>query len=79
MLVVKCGSPKRMWSAERECKFSCFIVYSNSSLTLCHCLFLSPLRFVPYIGVVTILMNLYPQLKFVLLAGLGVFVLVNRE
>jgi signal peptidase len=35
--------------------------------------------FVPYIGIVTILMNDYPQLKYVILATLGIFVLVRRE
>jgi len=35
--------------------------------------------FVPYIGIVTILMNDYPQLKYVVLATLGIFVLVRRE
>ncbi|RMZ93405.1 signal peptidase complex catalytic subunit SEC11A [Brachionus plicatilis] len=35
--------------------------------------------FVPYIGIVTILMNDYPQLKYVILATLGIFVLVKRE
>lgn len=33
----------------------------------------------PYIGLVTILMNAYPWLKGVLLAGIGVFVFINRE
>ncbi|RUP27508.1 hypothetical protein BC936DRAFT_138733 [Jimgerdemannia flammicorona] len=36
-------------------------------------------RFLPYIGMVTILMNDYPQLKYVLLGGLGLFVLIHRE
>lgn len=35
--------------------------------------------FVPYIGIVTILMNDYPQLKYLILGVLGVFVLVRRE
>ena len=35
--------------------------------------------FVPHIGIVTILMNDYPQLKYLLLAVLGLFVLVHRE
>jgi signal peptidase len=35
--------------------------------------------FVPYIGIVTIIMNDYPQLKYVILGALGVFVLVKRE
>jgi signal peptidase len=35
--------------------------------------------FVPYIGIVTILMNDYPQLKYVILCTLGIFVLVRRE
>ncbi|CAM0137026.1 Signal peptidase complex catalytic subunit [Umbelopsis sp. WA50703] len=33
----------------------------------------------PYVGIVTILMNDYPQLKYVILGVLGFFVLVNRE
>eukprot|EP00128_Syssomonas_multiformis_P001780 Colp12_sorted_trinity150504_noHs@13949 len=35
--------------------------------------------FVPYVGIVTIIMNDYPWLKAVLLAGLGIFVLIHRE
>eukprot|EP00049_Salpingoeca_infusionum_P008563 m.142040 g.142040 ORF g.142040 m.142040 type:complete len:150 (+) comp14048_c0_seq1:207-656(+) len=35
--------------------------------------------FVPYVGMVTILMNDYPMFKFVLLGLLGLFVLVQRE
>ncbi len=36
-------------------------------------------RFLPYIGMVTIVMNDYPQLKYFVLATLGFFVLVHRE
>ncbi|XP_041458222.1 signal peptidase complex catalytic subunit SEC11A [Lytechinus pictus] len=35
--------------------------------------------FVPYIGNVTIMMNDYPKLKYIILAGLGIFVLIHRE
>ncbi|KAH7722320.1 microsomal signal peptidase subunit [Aphelenchoides avenae] len=35
--------------------------------------------FVPYVGMVTILMNDYPKLKYTVLALLGIFVLVHRE
>ena len=35
--------------------------------------------FVPYVGMVTILMNDYPKLKYSVLALLGLFVLVHRE
>jgi len=35
--------------------------------------------FVPYVGIVTILMNDYPKLKYAVLAGLGLVVLVHRE
>eukprot|EP01125_Pyxidicula_operculata_P016948 TRINITY_DN588_c0_g1_i3.p1 TRINITY_DN588_c0_g1~~TRINITY_DN588_c0_g1_i3.p1 ORF type:complete len:179 (-),score=9.72 TRINITY_DN588_c0_g1_i3:132-668(-) len=35
--------------------------------------------FLPYIGIITILMNDYPMLKYVLIGGLGLFVIVNRE
>jgi len=34
---------------------------------------------VPYIGMMTILMNDYPQLKFVLMGGLALFAIVTRE
>ncbi|KAM5293163.1 signal peptidase complex catalytic subunit SEC11A isoform 2 [Mus musculus] len=37
------------------------------------------LRFVPYIGIVTILMNDYPKFKYAVLFLLGLFVLVHRE
>ncbi|XP_043350195.1 signal peptidase complex catalytic subunit SEC11A isoform X3 [Dermochelys coriacea] len=35
--------------------------------------------FVPYIGIVTILMNNYPKFKYAVLFLLGLFVLVHRE
>ena len=35
--------------------------------------------FVPYIGMVTILMNDYPQLKYAVLGLLGLYVLIHRE
>ncbi|KAK3548874.1 hypothetical protein QTP70_021261 [Hemibagrus guttatus] len=35
--------------------------------------------FVPYIGIVTILMNDYPKFKYAVLCMLGLFVLVHRE
>jgi len=35
--------------------------------------------FVPYVGMVTILMNDYPKLKYTVLALLGLFVLLHRE
>jgi signal peptidase len=37
------------------------------------------LAHVPYVGMVTILMNDYPQLKYALLGILGLVVLVSRE
>ncbi|KAL3203640.1 hypothetical protein MRX96_041831 [Rhipicephalus microplus] len=36
-------------------------------------------KFVPYVGIVTILMNDYPKFKFLVLGCLGLFVLVHRE
>ncbi|XP_077996613.1 signal peptidase complex catalytic subunit SEC11A-like [Glandiceps talaboti] len=35
--------------------------------------------FVPYVGMVTILMNDYPKFKYLILACLGIFVLIHRE
>lgn len=35
--------------------------------------------FVPYVGMLTIMMNDYPWLKFALLGVVGLFVLVHRE
>lgn len=35
--------------------------------------------FVPYVGIVTILMNDYPKFKYAILVCLGIFVLVHRE
>ncbi|PAA86009.1 hypothetical protein BOX15_Mlig003678g1, partial [Macrostomum lignano] len=35
--------------------------------------------FVPYIGMVTIVMNDYPKFKYAVLGLLGIFVLLNRE
>lgn len=36
-------------------------------------------RYMPYVGMVTILMNDYPYLKYILIAVLGLFVLSTRE
>lgn len=36
-------------------------------------------RFLPYVGMVTIILNDYPQLKVALLVVLGVFVLFSKE
>ncbi|KAI1709281.1 peptidase s24-like domain-containing protein [Ditylenchus destructor] len=35
--------------------------------------------FIPYVGMVTIIMNDYPKLKYTVLALLGLFVLLHRE
>eukprot|EP01135_Chromosphaera_perkinsii_P003997 Nk52_evm10s266 gene=Nk52_evmTU10s266 len=35
--------------------------------------------YIPYVGMATIVMNDYPMFKFILLFGLGLFVLLNRE
>ncbi|KAJ3285050.1 Signal peptidase complex catalytic subunit S11C [Rhizoclosmatium sp. JEL0117] len=35
--------------------------------------------YMPYIGMVTIILNDYPQLKVVLLAVMGIFVLITKE
>lgn len=35
--------------------------------------------FLPYVGIVTILMNEYPKFKYCVLACLGVYVLIHRE
>uniref|UniRef100_A0A2C9JGU3 Signal peptidase complex catalytic subunit SEC11 n=1 Tax=Biomphalaria glabrata TaxID=6526 RepID=A0A2C9JGU3_BIOGL len=36
-------------------------------------------KFLPYAGIVTILMNDYPKFKYAILAFLGLFVLTHRE
>lgn len=35
--------------------------------------------FLPYVGIVTIIMNEYPKFKYAVLAALGLYVLVHRE
>jgi len=35
--------------------------------------------FLPYVGMVTIMMNEYPKLKYAVLACLGLYVLIHRE
>jgi len=37
------------------------------------------LAYVPYVGMMTIWMNDYPVLKYILIAVLGLFVIINRE
>lgn len=39
----------------------------------------SACRSVPYVGMLTILLNDYPMLKFVLVGGMAVLVLTQRE
>jgi hypothetical protein len=34
---------------------------------------------VPNVGILTIIMNDYPMVKHALIAGLGIFILANRE
>jgi hypothetical protein len=68
---VKCGFIRIMWLAECEGMYSLQGVLSLSLIAI-------P-RFMPYIGMVTILMNDYPQLKYVFLGVLGLFVLIQRE
>lgn len=41
--------------------------------------YLNSCRNVPYLGLITIIMNDYPQVKFLILAVLGTFVLINRD
>ena len=36
-------------------------------------------RYLPYVGMVTILMNDYPYLKYALIGVLGLFVLTSKE
>ena len=36
-------------------------------------------RYLPYVGMVTIIMNDYPYLKYALIGLLGIFVLTSRE
>jgi hypothetical protein len=46
------------------------------------CLVLSashPCRLLPQVGMVTIMMNDYPQLKFALIGLLGLLVMTNKE
>lgn len=47
----------------------------------CHLplLLLRVLSIVRYIGMMTIIMNDYPWVKFVLIGGMGLFVLTSRE
>ncbi|CAJ0749338.1 22633_t:CDS:2 [Entrophospora sp. SA101] len=35
--------------------------------------------FLPYVGIITIAMNDYPQLKYFLIIALAIYVLINRE
>ena len=35
--------------------------------------------FLPYVGIVTIIMNDYPKFKYAVLACLGFYVLIHRE
>ena len=35
--------------------------------------------FLPYVGIVTIIMNEYPKFKYAVLACLGFYVLIHRE
>ena len=41
--------------------------------------FALPRRFLPYVGMVTILLNQYPNAKFVLVGVMALFVLTSKE
>ena len=41
--------------------------------------FIYKFRNTPYLGLITIIMNDFPQVKFLILAILGTFVLINRD
>jgi signal peptidase len=45
----------------------------NRTNTAPHC------RFLPYVGMVTIIMNDYPMLKYGLIAVLGILVITSKE
>lgn len=51
----------------------------NISLFLLFMLIYNLFRNTPYLGLITIIMNDYPQVKFLILAILGTFVLINRD
>lgn len=51
---------------------------SSNKQTLDRCC-LELFRFLPYVGIVTIMMNDYPYMKFILIGVLGLFVIANRE
>jgi hypothetical protein len=36
-------------------------------------------RFLPYVGMITIVMNDYPWLKYTLILGLGLLVMTSKE
>jgi len=56
--------------------FSAFALHCLEALTPC-CVVLH--RFIPYAGQVTIIMNDFPQMKFLVLGALALFILVHRE
>ena len=37
------------------------------------------LRFLPYVGMVTIILNDYPILKYILLGGMGIMVVFSKD
>jgi hypothetical protein len=72
----KCGCAAMTLLAEQK---RAFVRTCHVGLWLMGVMWLCVRRYIPHVGVVTILMNLYPWLKYVLLGVLGIFVLVNRE
>ena len=67
-----CGWKRKTSSVELEGKSSTFLVLLLDDVDIWF-------SFLPYIGMVTIVMNDHPQLKYLVLAVLGFFVLVHRE
>lgn len=60
--------------------FVCFAVNMNFWALTCLVLSAShPCRLLPQVGMVTIMMNDYPQLKFALIGLLGLLVMTNKE
>lgn len=71
-------SPGQLW-LERKDVIGRAKGYVSRSLDPLDSMLAYGLSFLPYIGMVTIVMNDYPQLKYLVLAVLGFFVLVHRE
>lgn len=73
-----CGSNERISSAKFEGEYIEIFYMLTVAHTHLYTRF-CPFRYAPYVGYVTIMLNDYPKLKYLLLGALGLSLLLSKE